>query len=221
MRRVARPPVLSTGEEEPAAPRQSRSIEKRKRLLRAARQLFAEKGYEATSIQEIAAKGGAAAGAFYIYFRSKRSLLIVLMNELLLRLASLNLQPAGGGDVRDGLRKFLAQALRADREYYGVVRAWQEAALSDAELGAMQNAVHAWTQARVLGVFQVLQGHPNARRGCDLPAFARMMDRHFWSLLARGASMRGRDFDHEVELAAEVIYRYLFREGRRRKSLAG
>jgi AcrR family transcriptional regulator len=203
-------PVLRTGEEQPAAPKQARSLEKRKQLLRAGRLLFAERGYEATSIQQIAAKGGAAAGAFYIYFHSKRQMLVELMNELLQRLANLNLQPAGGGDVRVGLRDFLARVFRTDREYYGVVRAWQEAALSDPELGAMQKTIEAWTNARVLGVFQLLQRHPAARHDCDVPAFARMMDRHFWSLLARGSRMRSKDFDHEIELAADVIYHYLF-----------
>ena len=212
--RVSRAPVLRTGEELPAPPKQARSLEKQRKLLRAGRLLFAEKGYEATSIQQIAARSGAAAGAFYTYFPSKRQLLVVLMNELLQRLASLNLQPTGGNDVRIGLRKFLARVFRTDREYYGVVRAWQEAALSDAELGEMQRTIEAWTNARILGVFQLLQRHPKARRDCDLPAFARMMDRHFWSLLARGSQMRPRDFDHEVELAADVIYHYLFHDTR-------
>jgi len=207
--------VLLTGEEEPAAPKQARSIAKREKLLRAARLLFAERGYEATSIQQIAARSGTAAGAFYTYFHSKRQLLVVLMNELLQRLANLNLQPAGAGDVKLSLRKFLAGVFRTDRQYYGVVRAWQEAALSDAELGAMQKKIESWTHSRVLGVFQLLQRHPEARRDCDLPAFARMMDRHFWSLLARGARMTRRDFDHEVQLAADVIYHYLFHDVRR------
>jgi AcrR family transcriptional regulator len=211
---VTQAPVLRTGEGPPAAPKQARSIEKRKKLLRAGRLLFAEKGYEATSIQQIVAKGGTASGAFYTYFPSKRQLLVVLMNELLQRLANLNLQPAGGADVRVGLRNFLARVFRTDREYYGVVRAWQEAALSDAELGAMQKKIESWTHSRVLGVFQLLQRHPSARRDCNLPAFARMMDRHFWSLLARGSRMRTREFDHEVALAADVIYHYLFHDVR-------
>jgi len=218
LRRTSRTPALHTGEQQPGLPQQARSIEKRKKLLRAGRLLFAEKGYEATSIRQIAAEGGAAAGAFYIYFHSKRQMLVVLMNELLQRLASLNLQPTSGGDdVRTGLRDFLARVFRTDREYYGVVRAWQEAALSDPELGAMQGTIEVWTNARVLGVFQLLQRHPRARRDCDLPAFARMMDRHFWSLLARGSRMSPRDFDHEVELAADVIFHYLFHDGRQGK----
>jgi len=207
------PPVLGADEDLPAPPRQARSLASRKKLLEAGRSLFAEQGYHATSVQEITARAGTAAGAFYTYFRSKRQLLIVLMNELLERLSSLNLRPTGGGaDVRSGLRSFLAAVFRADLEYYGVVRAWQEAALTDAGLGRMQTAIESWTNARVLGVFRLLQNHPSARRDVDLPAFARMMDRHFWSILARGASLPKRDFGREVRTAADVVYHYLFRD---------
>jgi hypothetical protein len=39
-----------------------------------------------------------------------------------------------------------------------------------------------------------------------------MMDRHFWSLLARGSSLNERDFDREIRTAADVIYHYLFQD---------
>jgi len=79
-------------------------------------------------------------------------------------------------------------------------------------LGQMQAAIERWTNARVLGVFRLLQQYPNARTDGDLPTFARMMDRHFWSLLARGANLSRRDFDREVRIAADVIYHYLFQD---------
>jgi AcrR family transcriptional regulator len=209
------PPVLAGDEDLLAPPQQARSIAARRKLLEAARNLFAEQGYHATSIQSIASRADTAAGAFYTYFRSKGQLLIVLMNELLARLGDLDLRPTGGAagsDARGGLRRFLAAVFRADLEYYGVVRAWQEAALTDAGLGQMQMAIETWTNARVLGVFRLLQQYPNARPDRDLPAFARMMDRHFWSLLGRGASLSRREFDREVRIAADVIYHYLFQD---------
>ena len=128
------------------------------------------------------------------------------------RLSSVNLQPRGTGEVRGGLRQFLVEIFRTDVAYFGVVRAWQEAALADAGLGEMQRAIESWTGARILRVFQLLQQHPDARPGRDLPAFARMMDRHFWSLLARGSRLSPREFQREVEVAAEVIDHYLCRD---------
>ena len=209
---VSGPPVLKTREPWRKPPRQARSVARRKRILQAGRLLFAEHGFEATSIAEITAEAGTAAGAFYIYFRSKKQLLIALVNELLERLSHLDLRPESGGDVRQGLHRFLAAVFRADLEYYGVVRAWQEASLTDAELGRMQAAIQSWTEARITRVFQLLQTFPNARADQDLASFARMMDRHFWSLLARGSRLSRNDFDREIRTAADVIYHYLFRD---------
>jgi AcrR family transcriptional regulator len=53
-----------------------RMKEKEKLIIDAAIKLFANKGYDATSIQEIANEAGISKGAFYIYFKSKESLLI-------------------------------------------------------------------------------------------------------------------------------------------------
>jgi AcrR family transcriptional regulator len=214
MTRRAAAPRVSAGEAFPAPPQQARSLETRRRLLEAGRVLFAEKGYEATTIGAITARAETASGAFYTYFRSKRQLLLVLMDELLQHLAGLDLHPRIDADVRTGLHRFLAQVFRADLEYYGVVRAWQEAALVDAELGDRQAAIQAWTEARLRHVLHRLASLPDARADRDLTAFARMMDRHFWSLLPRGARMPAKDFDRELRLAADVIYSYLF-AGRR------
>jgi AcrR family transcriptional regulator len=203
-------PLLRTEEDFPAPPQQARSLEKRKKLLQAGRQLFAEKGYEETSIEDITSRAGTAAGAFYAHFRSKRQFLVVMMNDFLERLSGLVLNPQGGLNEPAGLRKFLAAVFCVDVEYYGVVRAWQEAALSDAEFGKSQKEIEDWTQARILRVFQLLQKSPNARPARDLPGFARMMDRHFWSLLGRGSQIPPKEFGREVGIAADVIYHYLF-----------
>ena len=209
---MTRPPLLRTGETLLPEPRQRRSIDKRRKLLQAGRDLFREKGFEATSIEEITSRAGTASGAFYTYFRSKQQLLVVLMNELLERLAAADLRPRSPIAVRDGLRRFLADVFRADLEYFGVIRAWQEAILTDRDVARMHDTIESWTGARILRVFQSLQKSPNARKHRDLPAFARMMDRHLWSLLARGSSLSARDLNREVRIAADVIYHYLFRD---------
>ena len=210
MNAASGPPLLKTRERAPHPPRQARSLARREQLLRAGRILFAEKGFEATSIAEITAKAGAAAGAFYIYFRSKRQLLVALMNELLERLAQVSLAPTATGDIHEGLRNFLLAVFRVDLDSFGVIRAWQEASLTDAELGDLQTAIQSWTEGRILRVFGLLQNHPHARADCDLATFARMMDRHFWSLMARGSRLSRQDFDREIITAADVIYHYVF-----------
>jgi len=48
--------------------------EKKKNLLETGMKLFAQKGFHATSIQEIADKSGVSKGAFYLHFQSKEDL---------------------------------------------------------------------------------------------------------------------------------------------------
>jgi AcrR family transcriptional regulator len=50
--------------------------DKKKQILEAAIQCFADKGYQATSIQEIADTLGIAKGSLYFYFKSKEDLLV-------------------------------------------------------------------------------------------------------------------------------------------------
>lgn len=55
-------------------------------LLRAAREVFAEKGFDATTVSEIVARAGVAQGTFYLYFPSKISVVKTLAEELQARI---------------------------------------------------------------------------------------------------------------------------------------
>jgi AcrR family transcriptional regulator len=202
-------PVLDAGEGHPPAPRQARSIEKKRQLLEAARRVFANRGYDAASVEDITARANVAVGAFYLYFRSKRQLLVELMNLLLQRLQSLELTLPAGADVRRGLRTFLRAALRADRENYGVVRAWNEAASKDSELAKMRGVIEAWTQQRVRGVLVRVSERLGTAPPRDLDTFARIVDRHLWMLLGRMATMSDAEFGEEVRVTSDMIYFYL------------
>src|SRR5215469_14935152 len=123
---LTRRPNLLAGEDLPPAPVQERSLEKRARLKAAALALFGERGYEGTAIEEIASRADLAVGGFYQHFRSKRQLLLALMDELLEKLSSLDLRPGAAHDVRGGLGDLLSRAFAHDLAYLGAYRAWQE-----------------------------------------------------------------------------------------------
>lgn len=55
---------------------------RRAELLKIAREVLAEKGFEATTISEIVTRAGIAQGTFYLYFPSKISLIVTLAEEL-------------------------------------------------------------------------------------------------------------------------------------------
>ncbi|OMP67886.1 TetR/AcrR family transcriptional regulator [Domibacillus epiphyticus] len=54
---------------------------KEKLIIEQSMKLFAEKGFNATSIQEIATACGISKGAFYLHFKSKEALLLAILNH--------------------------------------------------------------------------------------------------------------------------------------------
>ena len=69
------PAALATGRRE-RTKRHNRAA-----ILRAAREVFAEAGYEASSIRDIVRRTGLAAGTFYNYFPDKESVLRALLED--------------------------------------------------------------------------------------------------------------------------------------------
>lgn len=180
---LARPEML-LGEKLARVPSQWRSRIKRGAILRAGVELFERNGYEATSIGDIVRRAGTSVGGFYQYFRSKRQLLLVLMNELLQKLEQIEMQPSGQTDLRSAIESVLRAGLATDLAYAGAYRAWREAMLSDRQLAALDEQVRAWTTGRLRAVFEMIAQLPGARRGVDIPLFSAVMDRLFWDLLA-------------------------------------
>lgn len=56
--------------------------QRRRELIDAARELFLRKGYEQTSMADIARSAQVAPGTFYLYFRSKREVLEAIVREM-------------------------------------------------------------------------------------------------------------------------------------------
>jgi AcrR family transcriptional regulator len=205
-------PNLLKGEDLLPEPTQFRSRQKRTRIKAAGLALFGQKGYDRTSVDEIAAKAKLATGGFYQHFRSKRQLLLVLMDELLESLSRLDLRPKGPSNIREGLRGFLTRALSADLQYLGAYRAWREAAITDAILARKEAEIRAWTTARVYQAFTLLQQLPGARRGVDLQALAQVMDGFFWNLLAQAVTLAKVDLEDWIDSAAHLIFHALFED---------
>lgn len=58
------------------------STTRRAALVAAAAALFAEKGYEHTTVSDIVARAGVAQGTFYLYFPSKETALCAVADDL-------------------------------------------------------------------------------------------------------------------------------------------
>ncbi len=57
-------------------PVQERAIKTKKKIIEAAKKLFAEKGYFKTNSREIAREAGVSTGSFYMYFKDKKPLFL-------------------------------------------------------------------------------------------------------------------------------------------------
>jgi AcrR family transcriptional regulator len=203
----ARPDVLQA-EELPPAPCQERSRRKRDALLDAALQLFAEHGYEGTSVEEIAHRAGVAVGGFYQHFRSKRQVLLVLMDALLGEIARMDFHLRRHDDPRlaleDGIRRFL----HLDWAHVGAYRAWSEAIIDDPELAALNEAIERWTLGLILAVVRDAAAMPGARPDLDSETAGWILNLLFWKIAQRPST----DLESVVRGLTHLLYHALFRD---------
>ncbi len=68
-------------------------------IITAARQVFAEKGYIATTVDEIAARAGLAKGTIYVYFESKEQIYNAVLENDLETLRTLTLEKIAAADT--------------------------------------------------------------------------------------------------------------------------
>jgi AcrR family transcriptional regulator len=177
-------------------------------LLEKALTLFAERGYEQTSIEEIARAAGVAVGGFYQHFTSKRQLLLVLMDRLLQDVSLLTWEAKGTApaDLRDGIARLIRQALTVDWAYAGAYRAWHEAAMRDLELQELHQQIEAWSASQLTLLFRVLAFVPGARPEVDRESLAWV----FALLLLRLAETPLAEPEAVVASLTSLLYHTLF-----------
>jgi AcrR family transcriptional regulator len=85
--------------------RQLERQQRRRKIQRVARRIFAERGFAGATIEEIARKSSLSVGAIYLYFRSKEELYVSLLQDSLELLAEeVGRIPALAPDARAALR---------------------------------------------------------------------------------------------------------------------
>lgn len=100
---------------------QTRSERTQTRLIDAAEALILEKGTEATSIADIAARAGSSVGTVYHHFKDKKALFLALFARMTERYKALNAAGADparwqGATIRDLMRGYLELTMAAYRE---------------------------------------------------------------------------------------------------------
>jgi AcrR family transcriptional regulator len=103
----------------------------RARILAAARQLFARRGFQETSTRELAARAGIAAGTLFNYFPNKEALAVELLDEALQRgIERFRAERRSGATLEEELFAHIASGLRELEPYRSFVGEVVETALS-------------------------------------------------------------------------------------------
>src|ERR1700687_2075559 len=85
-----------------------RAEDTRRKIYEAAMELFREKGFEATTMRDIAAKAGVALGGAYYYFSSKDAIVLAFYSEMQENLSEPVLESlAGQKKLKDRIRSLL------------------------------------------------------------------------------------------------------------------
>ncbi len=95
-------------------PRQQRSRERRLKIMEAARDLFARKGINGTSSNEIARQAGVSIGTFYSYFENKKTLFLEILREHLELFVTdiYSLQTDATISLKDNIREHIRKAFK-------------------------------------------------------------------------------------------------------------
>lgn len=99
-----------------------KKAESREKILKAASQLFREKGFHATGVDELMDKAGLTAGAFYAHFKSKQDLLNEALQDCLLKNRKYlleGLEGKTGSDYIEGILGKYVSALHRDNPKMG------------------------------------------------------------------------------------------------------
>ncbi len=106
-------------------------------LLRAAEEVFSERGLDATKVEEITRRAGHSKGAFYLHFDSKEALFKQVVESFLARLGGLYRSPDHYEKLPDSPAEMLSFWLERDIEMFEFL--WQNRAIV-AILAACQGA---------------------------------------------------------------------------------
>jgi len=189
----------------------------REAFVTAARELIAEQGFFATTVNQIANRAGRAAGSFYNYFDSREDLLAALFAdfkaEVMDGVASVPVDP--GGDPR-------VQLERVIRNYWLTYRKWLPELVGVFQLSMTNPEFHVrWQEIRVDAVRAIRwwviraqrEGHAVGLEP-DLAASAlgAMLDNFCFVWVARGGDVPGVELDDEAAIQTLTLlwYRSLF-----------
>ena len=102
---------LPASPQEPIGRRERRKLEVRTKIYAAARELFAKNGFDATTVDEIAAVADVAPATFFNHFQTKQALITLMTGEVVDHLHAITVDSLDRpGSAVDRLRQFVGLA---------------------------------------------------------------------------------------------------------------
>jgi AcrR family transcriptional regulator len=162
----------------PLGPKANRT---RNLLLKAAHDLFCERGYQATSVAAIAKAAGVSLGAFYQYFRDRGDVLGTLVAEWVIAQLSDPSAPRWQGG-RDGLHRSIHAFVTHYAETARFQAVWEEVTQIDPALAELRRQLSAVYLRIVEREIRLAREAGHIRTDLDAAQAARavtaMIDRH-------------------------------------------
>ena len=155
----------------PARVPRPRKDEVRGRVLRAAGQVFAERGFAAASLDQVAAAAGFTKGAVYSNFGSKDELFLALMEaEVGHRVEVVEAALRSTGDVAGALAAVGTELSRRDQTWQLLYLEFWQRAVRDADVRQAFVASRRTLRARVTDVVERFLTERPVRTGWDAPS---------------------------------------------------
>jgi len=122
---------------------------RRQQIKEASLQVFADRGYHATSVSDLVKAASVARGTFYLYFQSKESLFLELLDDLMMELRAgiKGVDPSANAGVRDQLPTVIGRVLKTVTDNRSLTRILFREAIGldaevDARLAAFNDVIH-------------------------------------------------------------------------------
>jgi len=196
-------------------PQQARSQETLDRLLDAAEQLVAEKGFDDTPVAEVARRAGSSVGAFYSRFRDKEGLLHALYERWLeeaTATADAALDPARwqGATIAEIVSVVVRFLVAIYRERGGLIRAFVLRNHVDPEFHARQERLSHYIGERLAALLlarrdEIARGDPDRAATFGITMIMSTLE----SVMLFGEYRTGSLTFDDDELGAELTTAYL------------
>lgn len=134
---MTQPETAGAAAEDPtseAGLRRSRTAE---RLRQAAREAFADLGWQSTRVQDIVQRAGVSHGTFYTYYPNKAAVLDDLVRFSQSDLAKLAAEPWQAGDVRSALQRIIGGLIDLYERDAPILRSWLDAAREERQFSGL------------------------------------------------------------------------------------